>query len=144
MGSRQSKPSPAEVIGHVTPVLAADTMHAELLCPVCGMYYDNVHLPRCLPNCDHVVCEKCIPNIIKTSRIEESYQCFKNDGKVTCPKCQAKIDPKDYPPKNYRINRELLTMAEREKQQNAGKQFKRYQNKFKFITMRDKVYEAGR
>ena len=56
----------------------AEFVGNEIDCPVCLEVYDE---PKCLPNCAHNVCVKCLNNLAKRNR---------NNRTIQCPECRVK------------------------------------------------------
>ena len=72
----------------------------ELSCPVCLELFVAPHIPKDLPDCDHICCEVCLKNLIK-------------NGHCICPECRTNVVIPKGGISQFHTNLKIRNLAER-------------------------------
>ena len=112
----------------------AEFVGNEIDCPVCLEVFDE---PKCLPNCAHNVCVKCLGNLAKRNRKKRIIQC---------PECRVKstIPPSGVTgfPTNHLLKRLIENSPERKERRAFSEALKQYREEIK--GMREQFEELTR
>lgn len=112
----------------------AEFVGNEIDCPVCLEVFDE---PKCLPNCAHNVCVKCLKNLAKRNR---------NERIIQCPECRVKstIPPSGVTgfPTNHLLKRLIENSPERKERRAFSEALKQYREEIS--VMREQFEELSR
>lgn len=120
----------------------AEFVGSEIACPVCLDVFDD---PKCLPNCAHNVCVKCLRNLAQRNR---------NKRTIQCPECRIKstIPPSGVMgfPTNHLLKRLIENSPEKKERRAFNEALEQYREQIKgmreqfqtLATMRSNVVEG--
>ena len=123
----------------------AEFVGNEIACPVCLEVFDD---PKCLPNCAHNVCVKCLGNLAKRNR--------KKQRTIQCPECRVKstIPPSGVTgfPTNHLLKRLIENSPEKKERRAFNEALKQYREQISgmreefqtLTTLRSNVIEGGK
>lgn len=122
----------------------AEFVGNEIDCPVCLEVYDE---PKCLPNCAHNVCVKCLKNLAKRNRKKRI---------IECPECRVKstIPPSGVTgfPTNHLLKRLIENSPEKKERRAFDEALKQYREEINgmkeqletLTTLRSNVIEGSK
>lgn len=122
----------------------AEFVGNEIACPVCLEVFDE---PKCLPNCAHNVCVRCLGNLAKRNRKKRT---------IECPECRVKstIPPSGVRgfPTNHLLKRLIENSPEKKERRAFSEALKQYREEMSgmreqfetLVTLRSNVIEGSK
>ncbi|KAL9984615.1 hypothetical protein ACROYT_G006928, partial [Oculina patagonica] len=122
----------------------AEFVGNEIACPVCLEIFDD---PKCLPNCAHNVCVKCLENLAKRNRKQRTIQCPECRVKSTIPASGVRGFPT-----NHLLKRLIDNSPEKKERRAFSEALKQYREQINgmreefqtLATLRSNVIEGSK